>query len=78
MFVLTTHSTECIAKVILFTIHLDVQDATGCIQLCGEQMSGIELAVHALRFTFTLDKYEVVYTNAWLTQAMPSSPSTDR
>ena len=36
-----------IAKAALFTIRPDVQAATGCIQLCGGQISGIEAAVHA-------------------------------
>ena len=30
----------------------DIQDASGCLQLCGGQISGIEAAVHAVRTAF--------------------------
>ena len=49
-----------IAKAVLHTIRPDVQAATGCIQLCGGQISGIEAAVHAVRSAFTLDENEAV------------------
>ena len=49
-----------IAKAALFTIRPDVQAATGCIQLCGGQISGIEAAVHAVRSAFALDENEAV------------------
>lgn len=49
-----------IAKAVLFTVRPDIQDATGCIQLCGGQISGIEAAVHAVRSTFALDSNEAV------------------
>jgi len=37
-----------IAKAILSIARPDVQDASGCLQLCGGQISGIEAAVHAV------------------------------
>ena len=38
-----------IAKAILNIARPDVQDISGCLQLCGGQISGIEAAVHAVR-----------------------------
>ncbi len=38
-----------IAKATLSIIKPDIQEASGCIQLCGGQLSGIEAAVHAAR-----------------------------
>ena len=49
-----------IAKAVLYTIPPDVQAATGCIQLCGGQISGIEAAVHAASSAFALDDNEAV------------------
>ena len=49
-----------IAKAVLFAIRTDIQTATGCIQLCGGQISGIEAAVHAVRSTFDLKENEAV------------------
>ena len=49
-----------IAKAVLFAIRTDVQTATGCIQLCGGQISGIEAAVHAVRSTFDLKENEAM------------------
>ena len=49
-----------IARAALFTIRPDVQTATGCIQLCGGQISGLEAAVHAVRSAFALDENEAV------------------
>ena len=37
-----------------------MQDASGCIQLCGGQISGIEAAVHAVRSAFESDENEAV------------------
>ena len=36
-----------IAKAVLTIVGQDLQDASGCQQLCGRQMSGIEATVHA-------------------------------
>ena len=49
-----------IAKAVLFIARPDVQDASGCIQLCGGQISGIEAAVHAVRSAFESDENEAV------------------
>ena len=38
-------SRQIIAKAILSFAKSDVQDASGCLQLCGGQLSGIEAAV---------------------------------
>ena len=38
-----------IAKAVLYIVKTDVQDACGCVQLCGGQISGIEAAAHAVR-----------------------------
>ena len=41
-----------IAKAVLTIVGPDIQDASGCQQLCGRQISGIEAAVHAARSAF--------------------------
>ena len=38
-----------IAKAVLSIADPDIQDALGCLQLCGGQISGVEAAVHATR-----------------------------
>ena len=47
-----------IAKAVLSVVRSDVQDASGCLQLCGGQISGIEAAVHAVRTAFDSDESE--------------------
>ena len=49
-----------IAKAVLTIISTDIQDATGCRQLCGGQISGIEAAVHAARSTFESSEAEAI------------------
>ncbi|ETW95667.1 MAG: hypothetical protein ETSY2_47825 [Candidatus Entotheonella gemina] len=49
-----------IAKAVLFIAASDIQNAAGCLQLCGGQMSGIEAAVHATRSAFESDDVEAV------------------
>ena len=49
-----------IAKAVLSVVKSDVQDATGCLQLCGGQIAGIEAAVHAVRTAFDSDDSEAV------------------
>ena len=49
-----------IAKAVLFIAASDIQNAAGCLQLCGGQMSGIEAAVHATRSAFESDNVEAV------------------
>jgi len=41
-----------IAKAVLYVVRPDVQEASGCIQLCGGQIAGIEAMVHAVRKAF--------------------------
>ena len=47
-----------IAKAVLTIVGSDVQEATGCRQMCGGQISGIEAAVHTARFAFELEENE--------------------
>ena len=47
-----------IAKAVLFVARPDIQEAVGCLQCCGRQISGIEAAVHAVRLAFDLDESE--------------------
>ena len=47
-----------IAKAVLSIIKPDIQDATGCQQMCGGQICGIEAAVHAARQAFDSEKCE--------------------
>ncbi len=49
-----------IAKAILFVTVSNIQDAMGCLQLCGGQISGIEAAVHSTRSAFESDDVEAV------------------
>ena len=49
-----------IAKAILNIARPDVQDISGCLQLCGGQISGIEAAVHAVQTTFESDENKAV------------------
>ena len=57
------------AKAVLHTLRPDIQAATGCIQLCGGQISGIEVAVHAVKSVFDSDETQaalfVVASNAF-------------
>ena len=39
-----------IAKTVLSIAAPDIQDALGCLQLYGSQISGVEAAVHATRY----------------------------
>ena len=41
-----------IAKAVLSITQPDIQDASGCQQICGGQISGIEAAIHAARQAF--------------------------
>ena len=47
-----------IAKAVLYIVKTDVQDACGCVQLCGGQISGIEAAAHAVRSAYESDDNE--------------------
>ena len=49
-----------IAKALLSIVGPDIQDASGCQQLCGGQIAGIEAAVHATRSAFESDDCEAV------------------
>lgn len=60
-----------IAKALLSIIGPDVQDASGCQQLCGGQIAGIEAAVHVTRSAFESEECEAILlvdaTNAFNT-----------
>ena len=47
-----------LAKAVLSVIKPDIQEASGCLQLCGGQISGIEAAVHATRSAFISNEFE--------------------
>ena len=47
-----------IAKVVLSIVKPDIQEASGCLQMCGGQISGIEAAVHTMRTAFDSDENE--------------------
>ena len=47
-----------IAKAVLSITQPDIQDALGCQQMCGGQISGIEAAVHAARQAFDSEECE--------------------
>ena len=49
-----------IAKAVLFVTKPDIKDASGCLQMCGGQIAGIEAAVHAVRTAFKQDGCERV------------------
>ena len=46
------------AKAVLSIVKPDIQEASGCLQMCGGQISGIEAAVHAVRTAFDSDENE--------------------
>ena len=50
--------TACQIKAVLSIIKPDIQDATGCQQMCGGQICGIEAAVHAARQAFDSENCE--------------------
>ena len=47
-----------IAKAALSIIRDDIQEAAGSHQLCGGQIAGVEVAVHAVRSSFLWDDTE--------------------
>ena len=49
-----------IAKAVLSIVRADIQEASGCIQLCGGLISGIEAAVHAARTSLESDDSEAI------------------
>ena len=49
-----------ITKAVLHIIKYDLQEATGCQQLCAGQVSGIEAAFHAMKSSFENDDSEAV------------------
>ena len=49
-----------LGKAILYVLGPAVQQATGSLQLCGGQESGIEAAIHAMREAFDADEVEGV------------------
>lgn len=49
-----------IAKAVLCVVKPDIQEVSGCLQMCGGQISGIEAAVHTVRTTFDLEDTEAV------------------
>ena len=51
-------ASRIIAKAVLSVVRTDVQNASGCLQLCGGQISGIEAAVHAVRNAFNSEDCE--------------------
>ena len=51
-------SRRIIAKAVLYIVKTDVQDACGCVQLCGGQISGIEAVAHAVRSAYESDDNE--------------------
>ena len=48
-----------IAKSVLSIAAPDIQDASGCLQLCDGQIFGIDAAVHTTRSVFESDECEV-------------------
>ena len=51
---------QIIAKAVLSVAKPDIQEASGCLQMCGGQISGIEAAVHAMRTIFNSSDTEAV------------------
>ena len=49
-----------IAKAVLSIVKADIHEASGCMQLCGGQISGIEAALHAARSSFESDNNEAI------------------
>ena len=49
-----------LAKAVLSVVKLDIQEASGCLQMCGGQISGIEAAVHAARTAFDSNDTEAM------------------
>jgi len=49
-----------IAKAVLTIVALNIQDATGCRQMCGGQISVIEVAIHATRAASDLEENEAI------------------
>ena len=49
-----------IAKAVLSEAKPDIQEASGCLQMCGGQIAGIEAAVHAVRTAFDSRDTEAV------------------
>ena len=49
-----------IAKAVLCVVRPDIQAASGCLQLCAGQISGVEAAVHAVRTAFESEENEAV------------------
>ena len=47
-----------VSKAILKISKAHIEDAVGCLQLCGGQESGIEAAIHAMRNAFSEDSTE--------------------
>ena len=47
-----------IAKAVLSIVAPDIQDALGCLQLYGGQISHVEAAVHATRSAFESEECE--------------------
>ena len=47
-----------IAKAVLMIVGPDIQEASGCQQMCGGQIAGIEAAVHATRSAFESETCE--------------------
>ena len=64
-----------IAKAVLSIIQPDIQYATGCQQICGGQICGIEAAVHAARQPFNSEQVKPPYL---LMPRTHSTPSTDK
>ena len=53
------------AKAVLSVLKQDIQEASGCLQMCGGQISGIEAAVHAVRSAFeSIDTEAVLLVDA--------------
>ena len=49
-----------IAKAVLSVVKPDIQEASGCLQMCGVQIGGIEAAVHAVRAALDSNDTEAV------------------
>ena len=73
---------QIIAKAVLSIIKPDIQDATGCQQMCGGQICGIEAAVHAARQAFDSENCEAALlidaTNAFNSLNHQTAPQNIR